>query len=79
MRLHQCASILQADMDVLLRRRDDLVFSRTLERRQLGDGFGKDSQHLGQFGVANDERRCQPDDVFVRRLGLNDSQSEVTG
>ena len=63
--------ILEGDLDLLLRRRNNLILGRAGEARELGDGFLDDVQGLLDLVIGNHQGRRQTYDVLVGWLGLN--------
>lgn len=62
--------VLEADFDLLLRGRNDIVFSRAFESWKIGDGALDNTQRLLEFVFGDDERRCEADDILVCWFGL---------
>jgi hypothetical protein len=62
--------VLDADLDLLLWRRNHFVFLVTSKLGQLDEGFFYDVQSGLDFLLGNDERRRETDDVLVSRFGL---------
>lgn len=62
--------VVDGDLDLLLRRGNDVIFCFALEAGELGDGFLDDGQRLLEFFLGDDQWRRKADDVLVGRFGL---------
>lgn len=71
MQLVKRSSVIQSDFDLLLWRRDNLIFIRPREAWQLCDRLRDDFQGLLNFILGNNKRRSKPDDVLMGRFRLH--------
>ena len=62
--------VLKINLDLLLGRRDDMVFGRTLESGEFSNGFVDDVQGLLDLLLGDDQWRGKANDVLVGGLGL---------
>ena len=52
-----------------------LVAVGFLSSRQLGNSLGDNVQTLAKFGIGDDQRRSEADNISVSRFGLENNQS----
>jgi hypothetical protein len=64
--------VLDANLDVLLRRRDHLVLGLALQSGKLLHGLVNDAQSLLDLLLGDNQWWGQADDVLVSRLGLSE-------
>ena len=62
--------VLKADLDVPLRRRNDLIFRPALETRKLRHGFFDDIQRLLELFYRDNERWRETDNILMGWFGL---------
>lgn len=75
--------VLQVNLDLLLRGRDNLVLGCTLEVREVCHSILDDVKRLLDLLLCNDQRRRKTNDVLVGRFGLentkvSDSKTSLT-